>query len=303
MKGRDLLLGPNNVAMFNPELAQLIGLNEAIILNQIKYWIEIYKKQEGSDPENSRHYINGRWWVYNTIANWHEQLPYICEKTITRALKKLEDMQLIISGNHNKSSYDKTKWYTINLDALDAMYEKSQSNIDSDKSAKTNCPKEENSCDTKSFSNRTNCPNENETNCPIPSDTMSKPIPKTTSKTSTENTTTPARTENVVVTFQVPSEETVHINQQLRNLNLSEQDINTLWRTSNNDASKLAKALAVLNARRNNTTNVTGFLIAAIKNEYTNTPRVSSSNNACHNFNERTDTDWEALELKLLRQN
>ena len=35
----------SNVLVINPDLAKMIGLNEAIVLNQIYYWISVNKKQ------------------------------------------------------------------------------------------------------------------------------------------------------------------------------------------------------------------------------------------------------------------
>ncbi len=47
-----------------PSLAKKIGLNEAIILQQINYWLIDSKKE-----------IDGRKWTYNSIKAWNEQFP------------------------------------------------------------------------------------------------------------------------------------------------------------------------------------------------------------------------------------
>ena len=47
----------------NPELACIIGLNEAIILQQVHYWIE--KKKESNID-----FHDGRYWAYNTYEGW-----------------------------------------------------------------------------------------------------------------------------------------------------------------------------------------------------------------------------------------
>ena len=52
-----------NVLCFVPELAAVIGLNEAIVLNQIHYWIE---KNRGDEM----HYRDGRTWTFNTYKEW-----------------------------------------------------------------------------------------------------------------------------------------------------------------------------------------------------------------------------------------
>ena len=98
----------------NPELASLIGLNEAIIIQQIHYWLENCKK-------NGSNYHDGHYWVYNTYNQWHEQFPFWNVDTIRRAIKKLEKSGLLITGNYNKLALDKTKWYTINYSKIDEL--------------------------------------------------------------------------------------------------------------------------------------------------------------------------------------
>ena len=50
----------------NKTLAREIGLNEALILQQINYWIEINKK-------SGNNYYDGRYWTYNSIRAWQEK--------------------------------------------------------------------------------------------------------------------------------------------------------------------------------------------------------------------------------------
>lgn len=94
-----------------PTLATIIGLNEAIILQQIHYWI---KNKERSQQD----YINGHYWVYNTYEQWQQQFPFWSIRTIRRTITKLENEGLLLSGNFNKAGFDKTKWYSIDYDKL-----------------------------------------------------------------------------------------------------------------------------------------------------------------------------------------
>lgn len=103
-----------------PSLAVEIGLDEAIVLQQIHYWIEIEKKS-GKKETIEKHYHDGRWWIYNTYEQWQDQFPFWCEKTVRRTIKRLEKMDLLIYGNYNKFGYDRTKWYTINYDVLESL--------------------------------------------------------------------------------------------------------------------------------------------------------------------------------------
>ncbi|MBM4764717.1 DnaD domain protein [Bacillus sp. B15-48] len=98
--------------MLLPKLAAKIGLNESIFIQQLYYWLK-----------ESNHVHDGQRWVYNTYEGWHEQFPFWSISTIRRIIAKLEQEQLIISGNYNRLKLDKTKWYRINYEALAAIYD------------------------------------------------------------------------------------------------------------------------------------------------------------------------------------
>ena len=100
--------------VINPSLAALIGLNEAIILQQIHYWLVLNKKTE-------KNYYEGRYWTYNTYEDWKWQFPFWSMKTIQRTIKKLESKRYIISSNFNSSKMDRTKWYSIDYDEIEKL--------------------------------------------------------------------------------------------------------------------------------------------------------------------------------------
>ncbi len=52
-----------------PTLATLIGLNEAIVLQQVHYWL----KTKENDQQD---YIDSHYWVYNTYKQWQKQFPF-----------------------------------------------------------------------------------------------------------------------------------------------------------------------------------------------------------------------------------
>lgn len=97
-----------------PTLATLIGLNESIILQQVHYWLK-HKEKAGQD------YIDGHYWVYNTYEQWQEQFPFWSVMTIRRTMTKLENKGLLLARNYNRAGFDKTKWYTIDYDALNNL--------------------------------------------------------------------------------------------------------------------------------------------------------------------------------------
>lgn len=93
---------------FLPTLAVGIGLNEAILLQKIHGWLQCAPKEHV-----------GRNWIYNSYKSWHEQLSFMSESTIKRAMKNLIDKGIVITHNFNKQSFDKTLWYSIDYEKLD----------------------------------------------------------------------------------------------------------------------------------------------------------------------------------------
>jgi uncharacterized phage protein (TIGR02220 family) len=93
--------------MIVPSLAVKIGMNEAVVLQQIHYWLGI-----------SKHKIEGKKWVYNTYEDWQKQFPFWSISTIRRTFYSLEKCGVVVSDNWNALKLDKTKWYTINYEQL-----------------------------------------------------------------------------------------------------------------------------------------------------------------------------------------
>jgi hypothetical protein len=91
-----------------PSLAEKIGLNESIVLQQLHYWLL-----------ESKNIKDGEKWVYNTYEDWQKQFPFWSVSTIRRIIGKLEKENLVFVGNFNKLKIDNTKWYRINRIQLD----------------------------------------------------------------------------------------------------------------------------------------------------------------------------------------
>ena len=93
-----------------PKLAKEIGLNEAIILQQIHYWLN-----------QSSHNHDGKKWIYNTYDDWNKQFPFWSVMTIRRAINSLEKQKLILIANYNKAGFDKTRWYSIDYSVVESV--------------------------------------------------------------------------------------------------------------------------------------------------------------------------------------
>lgn len=107
--------------MFDPQIAQEYGVNAAIIFQNLAYWIE-------HNRANETNFHDGRYWTYNSVRAFTELFPYLTDKQIRGALKKLEEGGMILVGNYNKSAYDRTRWYALAEKGL-SIYTKGQMNF------------------------------------------------------------------------------------------------------------------------------------------------------------------------------
>jgi hypothetical protein len=94
-----------------PKLAEEIGLNEAIFLQQLHYWL---------NGKSAKH-IDGKKWIYNTFENWQEQFPFWSVSTVKRTINALSQRNLILRGNYNRAGFDKTVWYSINYEEVNRV--------------------------------------------------------------------------------------------------------------------------------------------------------------------------------------
>jgi len=94
-----------------PTLAVRIGLNEAIMLQQIQYWISHPKSIEKE----------GRHWHFDTYGNWLLQFPFWSLRTLTRVAKSLRDQRLVIAKAFRAQFNDQTLWYTIDYEQVSKL--------------------------------------------------------------------------------------------------------------------------------------------------------------------------------------
>lgn len=125
MNFNELFVDKSKTLIINTDLALVLGdLNEAIVLNQLNYWLGINKKA-------GKNFIDDRYWVYNSYSDWKaKDFPYWSEKTIQRTFTRLENKGVVLSANYNKLAIDKTKWYTIDTEKLQELVDKFNSDED-----------------------------------------------------------------------------------------------------------------------------------------------------------------------------
>lgn len=91
---------------FDPKVAESVGVNAAIIYQNLSYWCE-------KNAANGKHIHEGRAWTYNSNTAFAKLFPYFTENQIRTAVDKLIEADLILTGNFNETAYDRTKWYAV----------------------------------------------------------------------------------------------------------------------------------------------------------------------------------------------
>ena len=93
------------VHSFDPSIAQRVGVNAAVIYQNIVWWCQ-------KNAANSHNEREGRHWTFNSLSAWSQLFPYMTAKQIRTALENLEEECLVLTGVFNNHSFDRTKWYS-----------------------------------------------------------------------------------------------------------------------------------------------------------------------------------------------
>lgn len=99
---------------FDVDIAKNYGLNEAILLNYLIFWIL-------KNKANEENFYDGYYWTYNSTRAFSELFPYMSQRQIQYALNHLKEEGLIQTGNYNKSLYDRTCWYALTDKTISIM--------------------------------------------------------------------------------------------------------------------------------------------------------------------------------------
>ncbi len=99
--------------MIETSLAKELGLNKAVFIRQLHYWLL-----------KSKHIKDGKKWVFNTLEQWLEQFPFWSRSTLLRIIKDLEKDKYIFTKQYDKNLLNRTNWYTINYEKIEELKEK-----------------------------------------------------------------------------------------------------------------------------------------------------------------------------------
>ncbi len=86
--------------------AHFKDVNVAIVLNHIIFWLK-HNKAHGTNQ------IQGKTWMYESIAKMAEQFDYLNERQVKYCLERLVKEKILVKGNFNKNPFDKRSWYSL----------------------------------------------------------------------------------------------------------------------------------------------------------------------------------------------
>lgn len=91
---------------FDVEIAKAVGVNAAIVYENLAFWIRHNAKQ-GKNLKDGVH------WTYVTQKDLAAQFEYLSTKQVRTALDRLKDADLIRTGSFNRHGYDRTTWFAL----------------------------------------------------------------------------------------------------------------------------------------------------------------------------------------------
>jgi hypothetical protein len=99
---------------FNIELATKLGIEEAIFLNNLYYWLQ-------KNASNGKNYFDGSYWTYNTKQAYTEIFPYMSYDKIKRMINLLKEKSIIKTGHYDENKMNRTLWYAFTECGLKMM--------------------------------------------------------------------------------------------------------------------------------------------------------------------------------------
>lgn len=91
---------------FDSEIAKKYGVNEAIFIYNIFFWLN-------HNQANRKHFYKGRYWTYNTKKAFIELFPFWTYDQVRNIIKKLQENTVLLTDNFNENTWDRTTWYSL----------------------------------------------------------------------------------------------------------------------------------------------------------------------------------------------
>ena len=91
---------------FEVEVAAEVGINAAVVFENIAFWI-LHNEKQGKNKRDGVH------WMYATQKDLAAQFDYLTEKQVRTAIDKLIGADYLRVGNYNRHGYDRTRWFAL----------------------------------------------------------------------------------------------------------------------------------------------------------------------------------------------
>lgn len=95
-----------SIHTFEPAVAAEYGVVEAVVIKSFQFWIS-------HNHANGTHRYDDRTWTYNSTRGMRKLFPYLSEKQIYGVLKRLIEGGVLVTGNYNRTGFDRTTWYAF----------------------------------------------------------------------------------------------------------------------------------------------------------------------------------------------
>lgn len=96
------------------DVAAAYGADAAIFINNIVFWT-LKNKAE------NRHYHEGRYWTYGTVAGFAKLYPLWSEPQLKRIISRCREAGILLTGDFNDDRRNRTGWYSPSDEIL-ALY-------------------------------------------------------------------------------------------------------------------------------------------------------------------------------------
>lgn len=113
---------------FDVELATRYGVQEAIFIENVRFWVL-------KNKANNKHFYKGKYWTYNSAKAYAELFPYWSKQQIERIISKLKEAGILVVDHFSTNHYDRTNWYTLNEEMLSSK--SMNGNVQIDESSNT----------------------------------------------------------------------------------------------------------------------------------------------------------------------
>jgi len=111
LEANSIPIGPHLAGLLKQALGRTgTGFDEAAFLQQIHYWT--------SNPQVTGWIVGGVKWIYNSLQSWLNQLPWMSEYGLRKAIANLKKLGLLQTAQHGLSQYNRVMFYRIDYERL-----------------------------------------------------------------------------------------------------------------------------------------------------------------------------------------